>query len=312
MQRGVNLTQYEAAHKKRTKVAALFILLLIPITIVLLTLVLGIRNYMLLSLIILCYTMIPFFMVFERRKPKAREVVLIAMMSALTVCVSLIFHMSLPIKGGSAMVIIAGISLGPEAGFLVGALSRFVLNFYQGQGAWTPFQMFSWGMMGFLGGFCFNRPSVQKMNSRDFKVVMGPLLCIAFFMIAAYLSYLLFPGEDTTFFGWRIYVFGALGLFVGALLQRKRLPADDISLTFFTFFAVLILYGGLMNICSMITSASMSGGAPISWDALKALYITGAAYDISHAGTSAIFMFLFGDKLIRKIERVKLKYGIYR
>lgn len=312
MRRGNDLTQYEAAHKKRTQVAALLIFILIPLTLGLITVVFQWKNYMVLSLIILVYTMIPFFMVFERRKPKAREIVLIAMMSALTVCISLIFHMSFPIKAGSAMVIIAGIALGPEAGFLVGAMSKFILNFYQGHGAWTPWQMFCWGMLGFLAGLCFNKPSVEKMNSRDFKVIMSPLLCVVFFWILGYLAFLLFPNGDTSFFGWRIYVFGMIGLLVGALLQKKRLPADDISLTVFTFFSILIIYGGIINISAMVTSASMAGGASISWDTLKVLFVSGVAYDLSHAGTAALFMFLFGDKIIRKIERVKLKYGIYR
>ena len=100
--------------------------------------------------------MLPFFMVFENRKPKAREIVLIAMMSALTVCVHIFFHITLPLQIGTAMIIISGISLGPEAGFLIGAISRFVCNFYMGQGPWTPWQMFCWGILGFLAGMAFN------------------------------------------------------------------------------------------------------------------------------------------------------------
>ena len=42
------------------------------------------------------------------------------------------------------------------------------------------------------------------------------------------------------------------------------------------------------------------------------LYITGAPYDAVHAATAAVFIFLFGDLIIRKLERVKIKYGIYR
>ena len=86
------------------------------------------------GLLIVVYAMIPFFMIFERRKPKAREIVLVAMMTALTVTAHLLFHVTIPIEIGTAMVIISGISLGPEAGFLVGALARFVSNFYQGSG----------------------------------------------------------------------------------------------------------------------------------------------------------------------------------
>ncbi len=322
MRRGFDLNQYEAAHQRRTRVAALLIFVCIPLTLALAAGLFGNSRYLLLGAIILIYTMIPFFMVFERRKPKAREIVLIAAMAALTVCISMVFYMTIPIKAGSAMVIIAGISLGPEAGFLVGALARFVLNFYQGHGAWTPWQMFCWGLLGFLAGLCFNKVSienamhkqqpVEKQKSGDFKMILGPVLCILFALLAAYISYLLIPGEDTTFFGWRLYVFGALGLLLGVAVQRRRLPVDSVTLTVFTFFTIFIIYGGIMNICAMVTTAAIPGGAPVSLEALKALYISGASYDAAHAATAALFMFLFGKRMIRRVERVKIKYGIYR
>lgn len=322
MRRGFDLSQYETAMKRRTRVAAILIFVCIPLTLALAALLFGNSRYLLLGLIILIYTMIPFFMVFEKRKPRAREIVLIAAMAALTVCISMVFHMTIPVKAGSAMVIIAGISMGPEAGFLVGALSRFVLNFYEGHGAWSPWQMFCWGLLGFLAGLCFNKVtalstmkkmnSVEKKKSGDFKIIFGPLLCMIFAFLAAYLFWLLFPGQDESFLGWRLYVFGAIGLLLGVILQRKRLPVDHVTLTLFTFFSIFVIYGGIMNICAMVTTAAIPGGAPVSIETLKVLYISGVSYDAAHAATAALFMFLFGEKLIRKVERVKLKYGIYR
>ncbi|WP_051600892.1 ECF transporter S component [Eubacterium sp. AB3007] len=316
-----DMTQYAAAAQKRTHVAALLILGLMPLTILAVTFLLGSNLYMVGSLLIIVYTMVPFFMVFERRRPKAREIVLIAMMSALTVVIHLFFHLTIPLQAGTAMVIISGISLGPEAGFLVGALARFVCNFYMGQGPWTPWQMFCWGMLGFLAGLAFNkidyaqvrnRTFRESIASRSFQVVMGPVLCVLFAAALAYISYLIVPGEDQTFFGWRLYVFGALGLLAGVLLQRRRLPVDGVTMALFTFFTVFILYGGIMNVCAMVTSSVMPGGRPISLNTLRLLYISGVPYDASHALTAAVFIFLFGDLFIRKLERIKIKYGIYR
>lgn len=312
MRRGYDVSQIEAAHRKRTAVSALLIFLAIPAVIVLGFTLLNDRNYILISWIILLMTIAPFFMVFEKRRPKAREIVLIAMMCALTVCAQLIFRMTIPIRAGTAIIIACGIALGPEAGFLIGALSRFVLNFYEGQGPWTPWQMFCWGLLGFLAGLAFNRVTVEKVKSRNFQVVMGPVLCVIGMELVAYLSYLFFPNDGATFFGWRVYVFGAVGLLLGVLLQRKRLPVDDVTLTVFTFLTTFIIYGGLMNICAMVTAASIPGGNEISWKTMKLLYISGVPYDAAHAGSAAIFSFIFGDKLIRKLERIKLKYGIYR
>ena len=313
MRRGYQISQVETAHRKRTAVSSLLIFIAIPAVIILGFTLFNDRKYILVSWMILAMTVAPFFMVFEKRKPKAREIVLIAMMCALTLCVQLLCRMTIAIRAGTAIIIASGIALGPEAGFLIGALSRFVLNFYEGQGPWTPWQMFCWGLLGFLAGLAFNRATVEKLKSRDFKVVMGPLLCVVFAVLTAYLLYLLFPPVDNgSFLGWRLYVFGAIGLLLGVLVQRKRLPVDDITLTVFTFFTTCIIYGGLMYFCAMVTAASIPGGNEISWDTMKLLYISGVPYDAAHAGSAAIFNFIFGDKIIRKLERIKLKYGIYR
>jgi len=267
---------------------------------------------MLVSILLLFYTLVPFFMVFEKRKPKARELVLIAMMTALTVCAQMFFHVTIPVQMGSALIIISGIALGPEAGFLIGSMARFLCNFYEGQGPWTPWQMFCWGLLGFLAGLIFNKVDLEKLKSRDFKIILGPILCIVFALIAAYISYLIIPGEDNTFFGWRLYAFGAAGLLAGILLQRKRLPVDNLTLTIFTFFSVFIIYGGLMNICAMVTAAGLPGSEPISFETIRVIYIAGAPYDAYHAGTAALCIFIFGSAMIRKLERIKIKYGIYR
>ncbi len=321
MRRGMDLTQYAAAARKRTRVASVLILGVIPLTILAGTYVLGSDLYMIGSLLIVIYTMVPFFMVFEKRKPRAREIVLIAMMTALTVVIHLFFHMTVPVQAGTAMIIISGISLGPEAGFLIGALGRFVCNFYMGQGPWTPWQMFCWGLLGFLAGLAFNKIDYDQIRNRTFRdtlaprafrVVFGPVLCIAFAVIAAYVCYLFFPGKDGTFFGWRLYLFGALGLAAGVLLQRKRLSADGVTMALFTLFTTFIIYGGIMNVCAMVTSAMRPGGDPVSWETLRLLYISGLPYDAAHAVTAAVFVFLFGDAFLKKLERIKIKYGIYR
>ena len=63
---------------------------------------------------------------------------------------------------------------------------------------------------------------------------------------------------------------------------------------------------------AMVTALGLPGAGDLSWTTLKGLYITGVPYDAVHAASAAVFNFFFGDKVIRKLERVKLKYGIYR
>ena len=308
----------EQALKKRTLLSSLFIFIVIPATILLGVLYLQNGKYMLISLLVMVYTMVPFFIVFERRKPKAREIVLLAMMSAITVCAHLFLHVTVPLQIGTAMVIVAGISMGPEAGFLVGALSRFICNFYMGQGPWTPWQMFCWGLLGFLAGLAFNKAELKRagqqeqLKSRTFKIVMGPILCVVFAEIAAYVSFLFWPGEDAAFGGWRVYAFGILGLIGGTLLQRKRMPVDRITITCFTFFTTVIIYGGIMNLCAMFNSAGIPGGYEVSLQTLRILYLSGLPYDLAHGVAAAFCIFMIGNPMIQKIERIKIKYGIYK
>ena len=313
MRRDYEEKQVVAAHKKRTVVSAALIFVAVPLVIALGTVLFNNRNYIMISCIVLMLTMLPFFMVFERRKPKAREIVLIAMMCAVTVCTHLICRVTIPLHAGTAIIIACGIALGPEAGFLIGALARFVLNFYAGHGPWSPWQMFCWGLLGFLAGVVFNRTNLEKKRAGSFSAIMGMVMCVVFALVLAYLSYVLFPPSDgETFFGWRLYAFGAIGLLIAALVKRKRLFVDSVTLSLFTFFTTFILYGGLINIFTMLSTAGIPENPEISWDTLKMYYISSVPYDLGHAGATAVFSFVFGEKIIRKIERIKLKYGIYR
>ena len=298
-----NESHYMAAARKRLELTALIAL----------TVFLGSKRlYMPLSLLILVMIMAPFFMIFERRKPRAREVVLIAMMSALTVASHTFFHIAFPVQIGTAMVIISGISLGPEAGFLIGAMSRFVCNFYMGQGAWTPWQMFCWGLLGFLAGLAFNR-EISKQNSiSNFKKVMAPVLCVIFSELVAYISFLVWPGNDKTFFGWRVYLFGIIGLLLAVIFQKGKLKADNITMAIFTFVVTFVIYGGIMNFAAMCLSMNEPGSLGIGVKALKALYVSGVGYDFYHALTAAICVFVIGTPMVNKLERIKIKYGIYK
>lgn len=307
-----NESHYMAAARTRLELTAVLIFLIIPALIALTVFLGSKRLYMPLSLLILVMIMAPFFMIFERRRPRAREVVLIAMMSALTVASHTFFHIAFPVQIGTAMVIISGISLGPEAGFLIGAMSRFVCNFYMGQGAWTPWQMFCWGLLGFLAGLAFNR-EISKQNSiGNFKKMMAPVLCVIFSELVAYISFLVWPGNDKTFFGWRVYLFGIIGLLLAVIFQKGKLKADNITMAVFTFVVTFVIYGGIMNFAAMCLSMNEPGSLGIGVKALKALYVSGVGYDFYHALTAAICVFVIGTPMVNKLERIKIKYGIYK
>ncbi|MDD4566226.1 MAG: ECF transporter S component [Eubacteriales bacterium] len=152
--------------RKRTKAAAIMILVFIPLTILFGVYFLNDRKYYIISLLIICYTMIPFIMVFERRKPQARELIIIAVLIAIAVAGRAAFFMAPQFKPVIAVVIIAAVCFGAEAGFLVGAMTGFVSNFFFGQGPWTPWQMFCFGMIGFLAGVLFQKGLLKRTRKQ--------------------------------------------------------------------------------------------------------------------------------------------------
>ncbi len=146
----------------RTKLAIVMTLLAIPLTIAVGYVYFGDRRYYLISLLILAETMLPFFLVFEKRKPQARELILIAVLCAMAVAGRAAFAMLPSFKPVTALVIVTAVALGGEAGFLVGALSMLLSNLFLQQGPWTPYQMFAMGLIGLLSGVLFRKGLLRR------------------------------------------------------------------------------------------------------------------------------------------------------
>ncbi len=209
------------------------------------TLYLGVLfrdQYLWISLLLLCELMLPFFLRFERRRPGARELVLLAVLSALCVAGRMAFSAIPQCKPVMALVIISGISLGSEGGFLVGALSMLLSNMMLGQGPWPLWQMFAMGAVGFLAG----------------------------------------------------------ALYCHGILRRDRL-----SLCVFGALAAVVLYGVLMNLSSAITWHK-----ELSWKILLAYCASGFPMDLMQAVSTVGFLWLFAKPMLKKMQRIREKYGI--
>ena len=137
--------------KRSSLVTLLVFLVLIPLTLGLGRLMPG-RWYYLTGTLIIVEMMIPFFLSFEGRKPQARYLVVIAVMCALAIASRVVIPIP-HFKPTFAIIMLAGIAFGPEAGFMVGAVSALCSNFFIGQGPYTPWQMMAYGAGGLLAGF---------------------------------------------------------------------------------------------------------------------------------------------------------------
>ena len=168
---------------KRTKVVLALCFLAIPLTLWLGLKLGGGRKYLVTSVLIVVETMIPFFVAFEGRKPQARELVILSVLSALAIGGRAVFFALPGFKPVAALVILSGVAFGSEAGFLVGAVTMLVSNVLFGQGPWTPWQMFAMGVLGLLAGILFrkgllnrDRLSLSVYGGLSIFVIYGAIL----------------------------------------------------------------------------------------------------------------------------------------
>lgn len=175
------MSEKSVTNKKGTKhlwISILVICLMLPV-ILMASRYFGNRKYYLCSLLLIVLSMIPFFLSFEQRRPQAREIVTLAVMCAIAVASRAAFIMVPHFKPLVGIVIITGMAFGAEAGFLTGAVSGFVSNFIFGQGPWTPWQMFAFGIAGFLAGL-LARAGILKGEKKLPAAIFGGavVLCI--------------------------------------------------------------------------------------------------------------------------------------
>ena len=164
---------------KSTLFGIAVLLIIIPLTIFIGKVYLGDRKYYFISLLIILEIILPFLLAFEKRKPTAREIVVLSVLCALAVLGRMAFFMLPQFKPMAAIIIITGVCFGAESGFLVGAVSMFVSNFFFSQGPWTPWQMFGFGVVGFISGLLFKKGLLRK--TRGSLCIFSVIAVVAFY-----------------------------------------------------------------------------------------------------------------------------------
>lgn len=93
-----------------------------------------------------------FFAGFEASRPALRQIMPTVVLAALAAAGRVLFAPVPDVKPVSAICIVAGAVFGRRCGFMVGALAALISNFFFGQGPWTPWQMYAWGLVGYMAG----------------------------------------------------------------------------------------------------------------------------------------------------------------
>lgn len=140
----------------------------------------GVEQAALAMLIVVALVLALFFAGYEASRPGLRQIMPTLVLAALAAAGRILFGPIPDFKPVSAIAIIAGATLGRRNGFMVGALAALTSNFFFGQGMWTPWQMFAWGLVGYVGGAlacagAFDRAdgTVRIAGATDLRLCFG-------------------------------------------------------------------------------------------------------------------------------------------
>lgn len=164
-------------------------------------------SYYIPSAVLLVFSMLPMFFEYEKRRSSAREITLTASLIALAVVSRAAFYLIPQVKPIAAVVIVSAVCLGPERGYIVGAMSAFISNFMFGQGPWTPFQMAALGLVGLISGLIFSR----RCN-RIMLAAVGFVLAFALYGAVTDISTILMM------YGNKITLAGVLSVYASGVL----------------------------------------------------------------------------------------------
>lgn len=105
-----------------------------------------------LTMLVVVLALLLVFAGYESSRPALRQVMPTVVLASLAAAGRVLLAPLPDAKPVSAIAIVAGSMLGRRNGFMVGALAALVSNAFLGQGAWTPWQMYAWGLVGYLAG----------------------------------------------------------------------------------------------------------------------------------------------------------------
>ena len=108
---------------------------------------------------------------YERRRPSARMVAVVATMAAVAALGRDAFVALPDVKPITAIAFVVGYALGPLPGFTVGAIGMLASNVMLGQGPYTPWQMAAWGLVGLAGA------GLARLSSRELSRLALAVAC---------------------------------------------------------------------------------------------------------------------------------------
>ncbi len=130
------------------------------------------------SFVIVAGILLAGWFVYERSRPSARMVAVVATLAAVAALGRDAFVALPDVKPITAIALVVGYALGPLPGFTVGAIGMLASNMMLGQGPYTPWQMVAWGLVG-LAGALLGRVSSRRMGRFGLALACAVMALVA-------------------------------------------------------------------------------------------------------------------------------------
>lgn len=232
----------------------------------------GVDQAALLSIVVAVASLVLFFAGYEKSAPRLRDTMPVVVLAALAAAGRILFAPFPSFKPVSAIAIIAGAAFGRRSGFMVGAIAALVSNFFFGQGPWTPWQMYGWGLIGYLGGVLAQLGAFDGVRQVFGRVRVEPGAPDA-------------PGSDSR----QAFAKAIVGL---------------IPLVVWGF-ASGYVYGFVLNIWSIVGFYH-----PQSIGQALIVYAAALPFDTTHGIATAVFLVALYGPWMRKLARIRKKYAL--
>ena len=110
-------------------------------------------NWGLIAILLAVLVILAFFFKFESVALGSKEIALVSMLATISAVLRIPFAAIPSLQPCTFLIICSGYVFGPIAGFMVGAMTPLISNFFLGQGPWTLYQMLAWGLIGYSSAY---------------------------------------------------------------------------------------------------------------------------------------------------------------
>lgn len=137
------------------------------------------------------------------------------------------------------------------------------------------------------------------------SVSLGPQTGFICGVLSMFASNFIFGHGPWTVF--QMLGMGATALAAGLILHGRKISSNRFILALTGGLASFIVYGAIVDVSSVMMMST-----EFSLRQILAIYASGLPFNLSHGLTTAVVLFAAGPLLAEKLDRIKIKFGMFR